>query len=75
MTDRVNWKIGDVIGGRSLRPSRSLAAGCGCPAPAGSPCLTPAEKVKLTHVEMGAYAHLFGYVEEFIAPAMIDAGA
>ncbi len=28
------------------------------------------EKRKLTHIEMGAYAHIFGYVEEFIAPVM-----
>ena len=27
-------------------------------------------KIKLSHVEMGAYAHLFGFVEEFIAPKM-----
>jgi hypothetical protein len=33
-------------------------------------CLTPAEKVKLTHVELGAYAHLFACLEEFIAPTM-----
>ena len=33
-------------------------------------CLSPAEKVKLTHVELGAYAHLFACLEEFIAPAM-----
>jgi hypothetical protein len=31
-------------------------------------CLGPAEKLKLTQVEMGAYAHLFGYVEELVAP-------
>lgn len=29
-----------------------------------------AEKVKLTHVELGAYAHLFACLEEFIAPTM-----
>src|SRR4030095_6687903 len=33
-------------------------------------CLSPAEKVKLTHVERGAYAHLFACLEEFIAPTM-----
>src|SRR5678815_1904197 len=33
-------------------------------------CLSPSEKVKLTHVELGAYAHLFACLEEFIAPAM-----
>jgi hypothetical protein len=33
-------------------------------------CLSPAEKVKLTHVELGAYAHLFACLEEIIAPTM-----
>src|SRR5262245_4891202 len=33
-------------------------------------CLSPAEKVKLTHVELGAYAHLFACLEESIAPTM-----
>ncbi|HTY80916.1 MAG TPA: diiron oxygenase [Candidatus Bathyarchaeia archaeon] len=66
---RVNWKIGDVIGGRWFDaerrwlPARLSAAG-------RAPGLSPEERVKLSHVEMGAYAHLFGYVEEFIAPMM-----
>lgn len=67
---RVNWRIGEVIGGRHFDtgrrwlPSRlSGAARIGC--------LTPDEKLVLNHVEMGAYAHLFGYVEEFIAPRMV----
>jgi hypothetical protein len=66
---RVNWKIGDVIGGRRFDqgrrwlPARLSAAG-------RAPGLTPEERVKLSHVEMGAYAHLFGYVEEYIAPMM-----
>jgi P-aminobenzoate N-oxygenase AurF len=66
---RVNWKISDVIGGhrfdqgRRWLPARLSAAG-------RAPGLTPEERVKLSHVEMGAYAHLFGYVEEYIAPMM-----
>ena len=66
---RVNWKIGDVIGGRWFDkdrrwlPARLSAAG-------RVPGLTPEERVKLSHVEMGAYAHLFGFVEEYIAPMM-----
>jgi hypothetical protein len=67
---RVNWKISDVIGGRHFDASRhwlpARLSGAGRIA-----CLTGAEKVKLSHVEMGAYAHLFGYVEEFIAPTML----
>ncbi len=64
---RVNWRIGDVVDGRRFDgasrwlPSRLSGAGA-------IACLTGPEKIKLTHVEMGAYAHLFGYVEEYIAP-------
>jgi hypothetical protein len=37
-------------------------------------CLNDEEKIKLTHIEMGAYSHLFGFVEEFIAPLMSTLG-
>jgi hypothetical protein len=67
---RVNWKISDVIGGRHFDPSRRWL-----PAQLSGAdriaCLAPAEKLKLSQVEMGAYAHLFGYVEAFIAPKMV----
>jgi hypothetical protein len=67
---RVNWKISDVIGGRHFDASRAWLPARLSGAP-GIACLTGAEKVKLTQVEMGAYAHLIGYVEEFIAPTML----
>src|SRR5262245_35182264 len=66
---RVNWTIHELIEGRqfdSMRrwlPAKLSAANA-------VTCLTENEKTRLTHVEMGAYAHLFGYVEEFIAPQM-----
>jgi hypothetical protein len=68
---RVNWKIKDVLGtvgfdlGRPWLPAALSGAG-------GIFCLNSEEKRKLTHVEMGAYAHLFGFVEAFIAPEMVD---
>jgi hypothetical protein len=68
---RVNWKISDVIGGRAFDrtrrwlPTRLSGAD-------GAASLAEPEKIKLTHVEMGAYAHLFGYVEEFIAPKVLS---
>jgi P-aminobenzoate N-oxygenase AurF len=67
---RVNWKIGDVVDGRRFDLSRRWlpAQLSGADAIAS---LRPEEKTKLTHVEMGAYAHLFGYVEEFVAPKMV----
>jgi hypothetical protein len=67
---RVNWRIADVIGGRRFDGARPwLPARLSGADRIG--CLTPSEKVKLTHVEMGSYAHLFGFVEEFIAPKML----
>ncbi len=67
---RVNWRIADVVGGRHFDGARRWlpARLSGADRIA---CLTPSGKVKLTHVEMGAYAHLFGFVEEFIAPKML----
>lgn len=68
---RVNWRIDDVLGSREFDtgkrwlPSRLSAAD-------HLEFLNEGEKIKMTHVEMGSYAHLFGYVEEFIAPKMTD---
>lgn len=68
---KVNWKIKDVLG--------TLKFDSRCPwlpeALSGGGtihCLDADEKRKLTHVEMGAYAHLFGFVEAFIAPQMVN---
>lgn len=67
---RVNWKISDVVGGRHFDASRPwLPARLSGAGRIG--CLTPAEKIKLSQVEMGSYAHLFAFVEEFIAPKML----
>ena len=68
---RINWRIGDVIGSQQFDCSRrwlprALSGVNRCAD------LTEDEKMKLTHVEMGAYAHLFSYVEEFIAPRMLS---
>jgi hypothetical protein len=64
---KVNWRIEDVLGTKSFDPSKrwlplSLSGA------AAASCLDEDEKRALTHVELAAYAHLFGYVEEFIAP-------
>ncbi|GLH74555.1 hypothetical protein GETHLI_30570 [Geothrix limicola] len=67
---KVNWKIKDVLGNQDFDLSRPwLPAGLS----GGSSLsfLDEEEKRKLTHVEMGAYAHLFGFVEAFIAPEMV----
>jgi hypothetical protein len=68
---RVNWRIDEVLGGLPFDTAkrwlpRQLSAA------EALDFLNEEEKRKLTHLEMGAYAHLFGYVEEFIAPKMTD---
>src|SRR5437667_9513876 len=64
---KINWRITDVLGGREFdRSRRWLPAGLS--GADGIRCLNEEEKIKLTHIEMGAYSHIFGYVEEFIAP-------
>jgi P-aminobenzoate N-oxygenase AurF len=68
---KVNWKIKDVLGTVDFDLNRPWLP----PALSGGDgifCLSPDEKRKLTQVEMGAYAHLFGFVEAFIAPLMLD---
>jgi hypothetical protein len=70
---RINWTIKDVLGGREFDRNRRWLP----PALSGADrisCLNDAEKIKLTHIEMGSYAHLFGFVEEFIAPLMSTLG-
>ena len=68
---RINWRISEVIGTHAFdRTRRWLPAKLSAVDRISS--LSDAEKTKLTHVEMGAYAHLFAYVEEFIAPRMLS---
>lgn len=64
---KVNWRIADVLGDRRFDPSKRWLPLelSGAPSVA---CLDEREKRVLTQVEAAAYAHLFGYVEEFIAP-------
>lgn len=68
---KVNWKIKDVLGtvdfdlARRWLPAQLSGA-------YGIFSLNSDEKRKLTHVEMGAYAHIFGFVEAFIAPEMLN---
>ena len=67
---RVNWKIGDVVDGRRVDVSRRWLPAQLSAADAIT-SLSEDEKRKLSHIEMGAYAHLFGFVEEYIAPKML----
>ncbi|MEM9949061.1 MAG: hypothetical protein AAF810_23755 [Cyanobacteria bacterium P01_D01_bin.36] len=35
-------------------------------------CLSPAEQLKLNQIRGNSYLHLFGLVEEFILPLVVD---
>lgn len=71
---KVNWRIEDVLGDSQFDTARpwlpSQLSGA-----AAISCLDDGEKMKLTHIEMGAYAHIFGFVEEFITPTMVNLAA
>jgi hypothetical protein len=64
---KINWRIEDVLGTRRFDPSKRWLP----PTLSGASttaCLDVDEQRELTHIELAAYAHLFGFVEEFIAP-------
>lgn len=68
---KVNWRIEEVLAERRFDPEKrwlplSLSGA------RHVSCLDAAEKRALTQVEMAAYAHIFGYVEEFIAPKVSE---
>jgi hypothetical protein len=68
---KVNWKIEDVIGGRTFdfeKPFLPEAlAGV-----EGIRCLSSREKLKLNQIRGFSYLYLFGLVEEYILPAVIE---
>jgi hypothetical protein len=64
---KVNWRIEDVLGERRFDPSKRWLPSA-LSAADSVRCLDEAGQRALTQVELAAYAHIFGYVEEFIAP-------
>jgi hypothetical protein len=68
---KVNWKIDDLLGDRQFDLSKNWLPG---PLTGAShvTCLDEDEKRKLTQIEMASYAHLFGYVEGFVAPKITE---
>ncbi len=70
-SQKVNWKIEDVIGGRTFDFSRRFLP----EALAGVEairCLSPEEKLKLNQIRGFTYLYLFGLVEEYILPSVIE---
>ena len=69
---RVGWKVEDLIGGEKkldfTRPflPESLAG------VKGLQCLGEAQKLRLNQIRGNSYLHLFGFVEEFILPYVLE---
>ncbi len=65
------WTIEDCFRGRDLDMSKRFLpdriAGVD-----GIGCLSEAEKLKLNQIRGNSYCHIFGYVEEFIIPMVMD---
>jgi len=70
-SQRVNWKLEEVIDGRTLDFSKPLLpeslAGV-----SGIRCLSAGEKLKLNQIRGFTYLYLFGLVEEYILPAVLE---
>jgi hypothetical protein len=70
-SQRVNWKLEDVIDGRTLDFGRPFLpdslAGVN-----GLRCLSAREKLKLNQIRGFTYLYLFGLVEEYILPAVVE---
>jgi len=70
-SQKVNWKLEDVIEGRTLDFGKPLLpdslAGVN-----GIRCLSDGEKLKLNQIRGFTYLYLFGLVEEYILPSVIE---
>jgi len=68
---RINWRIEDVIGGRKFDYSKPFLpeslAGVD-----GIRCLSAKEKLKLNQIRGYTYLYLFGLVEEYILPSVVE---
>lgn len=71
ISQRVNWKIEDVIGGRTFDFSRSFLAES-LAGVAGIRCLNAEEKLQLNQIRAFTYLAIFGLVEEYIVPSVLD---
>jgi hypothetical protein len=67
---RIGWRIEDVIGGRTFDFTRVLAEALAGIEPIR--CLSADEKLALNHVRGFSYLYLFGLIEEYILPSVIE---
>ena len=69
---KVNWQVEDVLGaGQSLDFTRPFLPES-LTRTQNLTCLSPAEQLKLNQIRGNSYLHLFGLVEEFILPLVMD---
>lgn len=69
---RINWRIEDIIGGdKQLDFSRPFLPESLAQVQA-IPGLSDAERLLLNQIRGNSYLHIFGLVEEFIVPAVLD---
>ena len=70
-SQRINWRLEDVIGEGRFDFSRPFVpeaiAGV-----SGIRCLDDGEQLKLNHIRAFTYLYLFGLVEEYIVPSVLD---
>ena len=70
-SQRINWTIEDVVGSRKFDFSRPFLPDA-IAGVAGIRCLDEQEKLKLNHIRAFTYLYLFGLVEEYILPSVLD---
>src|SRR5678815_5560593 len=70
-SERIDWKIEKVIDGRSFDSSRPFLPDA-LAGVAGIRCLNDREKLKLNQIRGFTYLYLFGLVEEYIVPSVLD---
>lgn len=70
-SNKVNWTLDDVIGGRTLDFDKAFLPDA-LAGVADIRCLSAGEKLKLNQIRGFTYLYLFGLVEEYILPAVIE---
>lgn len=69
---RVNWQIEDLIGGNKQLDFSKPFLPDSLAQVNEIDCLNSVEKLKLNQIRGNSYLHLFGLVEEFILPLVVD---
>jgi hypothetical protein len=70
-SEKVTWRVADVIGSKSFDFSKDLLPE-GLAGARQISFLNDGEKRKLNHIRAYTYAHLFGFVEEFILAQVVQ---